>query len=79
MELLTPRVGDFYDLRRFVFEGAKTFTAGALREGLRRTRDFFEVSHPLAPQDVYLEAIQRKLLLGYQHRGFPEAQVEATA
>ena len=77
VELLTPRVGDFYDLRRFVFEGAKTFPPEALRQALRRTRDFFEVSHPLAPQETYLEAIRRRLLLGYQHCGFPEARIEA--
>jgi hypothetical protein len=64
VELLTPRVGDFYDVQRFMFEGAKTFTPQTLREALRNTRDFFEVSHPLAPQEAYLETIQRKLLLG---------------
>ena len=79
VELLTPRVGEFYDVQRFVFEGAKTFPPEALREALQGTRDFFEVSHPLAPQDAYLEAIQRKLLLGYQHHGFPEARIEARA
>ena len=73
VELLTPRVGEFYDLQRFVFEGAKTFPAEALRQALKGTRDFFEISHPLAPQEAYLEAIERKLLLGYQHHGFPEA------
>jgi ankyrin repeat protein len=77
VELLTPRVGDFYNLQRFVFEGAKSFTPDALREALRDTSDFFEISHPLAPQDPYLEAIQQKLLLGYQHHGFPEARIEA--
>jgi ankyrin repeat protein len=77
VELLTPRVGEFYDLQRFVFEGAKTFPAEALRRALKGTRDFFEISHPLAPQDAYLEAIERKLLFGYQHHGFPEAHIEA--
>jgi ankyrin repeat protein len=79
VELLTPRVGDFYDVQRFMFEGAKTFTPQTLREALRDTRDFFEVSHPSAPQDAYLENLQRKLLLGYQHHGFPEARIEARA
>ena len=46
---------------------------------LEKTRDFFEISHPLAPQEPYLEAIQRRLLLGYQHHGFPEARIEARA
>jgi ankyrin repeat protein len=43
VELLTPRVGDFYDVQRFVFERAKTFTPQTLREALRDTREFFEV------------------------------------
>jgi TPR repeat protein len=77
VELLTPRVGDYYDVHRFVFEGAKTFPPEALRQVLRRTRDFFDVSNPLAPQDTYLETIQRRLLLGYHHCGFPEARIEA--
>ena len=77
VELLTPRVGEYYDLKRVVFEGAKTFPAEALRQGLKDTLDFFEISHPLAPRDAYLEAIERKLLLGYQHHGFAEAQIEA--
>jgi hypothetical protein len=79
VELLTPRVGEFYDVRRVVFEGTKTFAPEALREALQGTRDFYEVSHPLAQQDAYLEAIQRKLLLGYQHHGFPEVRIKTRA
>jgi hypothetical protein len=77
VELLTPRVGEFYDLQRIVFEGNKTFPAETLRQALKDTLDFFEISNPLAPRDAYLEAIERKLLLGYQHNGFPEAHIEA--
>ena len=77
VEVLTPRVGDFYDLQRFVFEGAKTFTPDALREGLKETSDFFELSHPLAPLEPYVEAMQRRLLQGYQHHGFADARIEA--
>jgi len=75
VELLTPRVGGFGDVRRFVFEGAKAFSAEELRQGLQRSSDFFEISHQLAPQDAYLEAVAKKLQAGYQHQGFPEAQV----
>jgi ankyrin repeat protein/TPR repeat protein len=77
VELLTLRVGDFYDVQRLVFEGAEGFAPEALRAALKSTRDFFEISHPLAPLEAYLDAIQRKLLLGYQHHGFPEARIEA--
>jgi len=77
VEFLTPRVGEYYDLKRVVFEGNQTFPAEALRQGLKDMLDFFEISHPLAPRDAYLEAIAQKLLLGYQHLGFAEAQIEA--
>ena len=75
VELLTPRVGNFGDLQRFDFEGAKTFSAQTLRRALKDTSDFFEVSHPLAPQGAYLEAIERKLQIGCQHHGFLDAQI----
>ena len=77
VELLTPRVGDLGDLQRLTFEGAKSFSAESLRQALKTTRDFFEVSHPLAPLDAYLEAIEGKLRLGYQHQGFPETRIKA--
>ena len=79
VEILTPRVGGFGDLQRFDFEGAKTFPAEALRRALQLSSDFFEISHPLGPQDAYLEAVERKLRSGYQHAGFPEAQVTVRA
>jgi len=59
-------------VRRFVFDGAKAFSAEELRQGLQRSSDFFEISHQLAPQDAYLEAVAKKLQAGYQHQGFPE-------
>ena len=64
VELLTQRVGDFYDLKQIAFEGNSTFSADALRQGLKDTLDFFEISHPLAPLDAYLEALEEKLLRG---------------
>ena len=76
VEVLALRVGDLGDLQRLVFEGAKVFSAESLRQGLQSTRDFFEISHPLAPLDAYLEAIEGKLRLGYHHHGFPDAQIE---
>jgi Ankyrin repeats (3 copies)/Sel1 repeat/Ankyrin repeat len=77
VEVLTPRVGDFYNLQRVVFEGAKTFSDKALREALKGGIGFAEAAHPLAPLEGLLERIQRKLLIGYQHHGFPEARVSA--
>ena len=74
---LGPRVGELGDLHRLSFSGAKTFSAKALRLGLQSTADFAEVSHPLAPRTEYVQAIEGKLRLGYQHLGFPEVRVGA--
>jgi TPR repeat protein len=68
-------VGDSGDLRQLTFEGAKTFSAEELRDGLKWTPDFLEISHPMAPRGEFLKAVERKLLFGYQHGGFPEARI----
>jgi hypothetical protein len=69
-------VGELSDLELISFKGNKTFSAEELRAGLSATPDFLELSHPYAPRDEYLAAIERKLQLGYQHTGFPEAQIK---
>jgi hypothetical protein len=69
------RVGKYCDPERIRFEGAKTFSAEALRSGLERTFDFREISHPFAPLADYLAAIETRTRIGYQHGGFPEAMV----
>ena len=73
------RVGELGDPNRIVFEGAAQFTPEALRLGLKMTPGFWELSHPLAPLGEYLAALERKLRLGYQHNGFPEACVTVKA
>src|ERR1035441_5501054 len=72
-------VGDSGDLRQLTFEGAKTFSAEELRDGLKWTPDFLEISHPMAPRGEFLKAVERKLLFGYQHGGFPEARISVQA
>jgi hypothetical protein len=72
------RVGELSNAQRLAFDGNKTFSAETLRLGLKATPDFFEISHPMAPLSAYLEAIQIKLLLGYQHNGFPEPKLALT-
>lgn len=58
-------------------EGSKTFSARALKEGLRNAPGFFAQSHPLAPREEWLRAVERELRLGYQHHGFADASVTA--
>ena len=73
--VLSLRVGDLGHAKRLEFEGATQFSAEALRRGLEDMSDFFEIAHPLAPRDAYLEAVERKLLIGYQHQGFLDARL----
>jgi len=72
-----PRVGPLREFNRFTFEGNTSFSAWSLWLGLNSTFNFPEQSHPLAPRDEFLAAIGSQLRLGYQHCGFPDAQVTA--
>lgn len=72
-----PRVGSLREFNRFIFEGDATFPAQNLWMGLNSTFDFPELSHPLAPRDAFLAAIESHLRLGYLHCGFPDAQIAA--
>ncbi len=73
----TPRVGRLREFDRFTFEGATSFSTTNLWSGLNSSFDYPELSHPLAPRDVFLAAIGRQLQLGYQHCGFPDARIIA--
>jgi hypothetical protein len=72
-----PRVGSLREFDRFTFEGANSFSARSLWIGLNSTFAFPELSHPLAPRDAFLAAIESRLLLGYEHCGFPDARITA--
>lgn len=76
-QMLTPRVGELNEVKHIAIGGAKTFSAESLLNGVRATPDFLEISDPFAPLDAFVEALQRKLQLGYQHHGFPRAMISA--
>jgi hypothetical protein len=73
----TPHVGQLREFDRFTFEGATNFSPSSLWFALNATFDFPELSHPLAPRDVFLATIGSQLRLGYQHCGFPDARITA--
>ena len=73
----TPRVGSLREFDRFTFEGGTNFSAQCLWLALNSTFDFPELSHPLAPRDAFLAAIESQLRLGYIHCGFPDARITA--
>jgi len=75
---VTPQVGNLREFDRWDFHGNATFSARGLWTGLNTTFDFPELLHPLAPREVFLAAIESHLRLGYQHCGFPNAQVAAS-
>ncbi len=68
-------VGELGDAKRLAFEGLKTFSAQAVREGLMKDPDFLLAAHPAAPFGGYLEALQKRIRTGYQEAGFPDVQV----
>ena len=72
-----PRVGPLREFDRFTFEGNTTFPARSLWLRLNNTFDFPELSHPLAPRDPFLAAIESHLRLGYERGGFPSARITA--
>ncbi len=70
-----PRVGQLREFDKFTFEGNTTFTPWDLWNNLNATFNFPYLSHPLAPRDVFLAAIESQLNLGYEHCGFPDARI----
>ena len=72
-----PRVGSLREFDRFIFEGTNSFSGGSLWLALNSTYDFPLQSHPLAPRDAFLAAIESQLRLGYVHCGFPDARITA--
>lgn len=72
-----PRVGALRQFDHFAFEGCTNFSGRSLWLALNSTFDFPELSHPLAPRNEFLTAIESLLRLGYMHAGFPEARITA--
>lgn len=77
-ELPPGEVGQLGDLNRLLFEGNQTYPADAIRQGLRDDPDFLIESHPAAMLSEYLVNLQRRVILGYQHGGFPTANAVVT-
>ncbi len=68
-------VRDLGDPSRLVFRGVTSFSPGALQDGLLGSAEFLLASHPRAPFDEFLGTLQRLMLRGYRHNGFPDAQI----
>jgi len=69
------QVGQLREFDQFTFEGNTSFSPWNLWCALNSTFDFPALSHPFAPRDVFLAAIESQLHLGYEHCGFPDARI----
>jgi hypothetical protein len=71
------RVGDWGEPSRIVVEGAKSFSADAIRSALMANFDVLEAGHPLAPLAEYPKLLAEKTKDGYLKAGFRNAKVAA--
>jgi hypothetical protein len=75
--LARVRVAELGDPSDFVFEGVASFPVEQVRRELAGDFDFLLAAHPNAPMQPMLDAIERKLMLGYRANGFPHVKIEA--
>ncbi len=68
-------VGRLGDPQCLVFHGVKICPPEQIRDELRQDFDVILAAHPSAPVEKYLEVLQRRILAGYHHSGFPNTKV----
>lgn len=61
------------------FNGNQTFSTDLLRKSLADDAAYLLASHPRAPLNEFLEVLARRIVIGYQAGGFPQATATATA
>src|SRR5687767_14069818 len=74
---LTPAaepLADLHSLDALELEGAKYFSTDALRKGLRWDLELLLAAHPRAPVKDYLALLEKRLIRGYRHAGFPDVR-----
>jgi hypothetical protein len=68
-------VNDYGNLQRAVVEGCTTFTAERIKAALLTDPEVLMASHPAALLAKYRDTLREKVLAGYRHAGFPDAEV----
>lgn len=63
-------------IERIVFEGVAAFDPSDIRWELEHDFDVVLASHPGKDLFDYLKVLQKTVLLGYRHNGFPDAAVD---
>jgi len=71
------KVGEWGDYRRLVVQGATSFPADNVKNGLAGNLDLRFAAHPAAPLSEYLRLLQEKAVAGYQQAGFPKVEARA--
>ena len=69
-------VGSFGDFSRLEISGLVSFTAEEIRDELRDNFDALLAAHPLASLSELPVVIRERLVAGFLHEGFAEAEVE---
>jgi hypothetical protein len=69
--------GNLWDPARIELSGLKTFTPEQLRRALLAHAEYLVAAHPAAPRQDLAKTIERHLLKGFHHAGFPDASVTA--
>ncbi|MHC4994545.1 MAG: hypothetical protein ACYTGQ_05765, partial [Planctomycetota bacterium] len=72
--MAAEQVGAFGDFRRLDIQGAHAAGAERVRDALRKEFHLQMASTPSAQLDHFIDVLKRKLLLGYQNNGFPDAK-----
>src|SRR5687767_9256996 len=89
LTLLTPaaavaspnpnEVGDLGAPSALEFEGLVTYPPDQIRDELEHDMNVQVASAPTAPLADYLALLQKRLLVGFQNGGFPQAKVDVSA
>ena len=76
--LAGARVGSLGSPEALVFEGNRSYSRNQILKGLSAKIDFHLAAHPAAPLDAYATALERMVVLGYRHGGFPDATAQVS-
>lgn len=69
-------VGDLGAAERIVFKGQQAFTEQQLRTAVAGNLELIYAGHPRADFGSYLKLINKQLMSGYLHAGYPNALVQ---
>jgi len=69
-------MGELEGPEYLLVKGAEAFTSENINLALFSDHEVLRASHPAAPRMPFAMIVRKKILLGYEHLGFPDARVE---